>query len=69
MKIQTIKSEMLDRYGFRYVHKTKTIIYPKKQIAIETIGGVNNPIYKRVTDGTTVKEFDKGLFNWWIKRK
>lgn len=65
MKIQTIKSARVDSYGFKWVHKTKT----SKKKAIETIGTVNNPIYKRVSDGKTVKEFDKGLFGEWILRK
>lgn len=69
MKIQTIKTAFLDQYGFKYVHKTQTKIYKNKQVAIETIGGENNPIYKRVTDGKTTKEFDMGLFSKWIERK
>ena len=65
MKIQTIKSAMVDAYGFRWVHKTNT----SKKKAVETIGTINNPIYKRITDGKTVKEFDKDLFGKWIERK
>ena len=69
MKIQTIKTAILDSYGVKYIHKTQTKIYKSKQVATETIGGENNPIYKRVTDGKTTKEFDKGLFGEWIERK
>jgi len=65
MKIQTIKSAIIDAYGIKWIHKTKT----SKKKAVETIGTINNPIYKRVSDGKTVKEFDKGLFGEWIERR
>ena len=64
----TIKSFKLDPNGFKWLHKTTTKVFRNKQIAVETIGSKENALYKRVTDGKTVKEFDKGLFGKWIKR-
>lgn len=69
MRIMTIKSFKLDSNGFKWLHKTTTKIFKNKQIATETIGSETNALYKRVTDGKTVKEFDKGLFGEWIERK
>lgn len=64
MRITTIKSTKLDAYGFKWLHKTTTKVFKNKQVAIETIGSETNPLYKRVTDGKAVKEYDRGLFGW-----
>lgn len=69
MRIQTIKSEMLDRYGFRYVHKTTSKLNKRKQVSTEVISCNNQPLFKRVTDGKKVQEFDRNLFNGWSIRK
>lgn len=64
MRITTIKSTKLDDYGFKWLHKTTHKIFKNKQVAIETIGSEVNPLYKRITDGKTVKEYIMGLFGW-----
>lgn len=69
MKIQVIKSFRLDNFGNKYTHTTINRIGKKKQIAKEIVSVGRNPLYKRVTDGKIVTEFDMGLFGKWIKRK
>lgn len=69
MKIQTIKSAVIDSYGNKYIHKTTNKINKRKQIATEIVSCNNTPLYKKVTDGNTTKEFDKNLFGGWTKRK
>lgn len=68
MKIQTVKAEMIDKYGFKYVHKTTNKIGKKKQISTEVISCNGSPLFKRVTNGKKVQEFDRSLFNGWIVR-
>lgn len=68
MRITTIKSTKLDSYGFKWLHKTTHKIFKNKQVAIETIGSEANPLYKRITDGKNVREFDKGLFGWELRK-
>ena len=69
MKIQTIKSAVIDAYGNKYVYKTTTKVNKNKQTSNVVVTCNNKPIYKAATNGKSNKEYDMGLFGNWILRK
>jgi len=69
MRITTIKATKLDAYGFKWLYKTTHKIFKNKQVAIETIGLKDRPLYRRITNGNSIQEYDRGLFGEWLERK
>ena len=69
MKVQTIKSAIMDKYGYNYIYKTTTKLNKHKQTSSIVVSCNNQPMYKATTDGKTTRVFDMGLFGNWILRK
>ena len=65
MKVQTIKTAILDSYGYKYIHTIRT----SKHKTSETIALNNQLMQKTVLKNGKVDVFDMGLFGKWIKRK
>lgn len=69
MKIQTIKSAMVDQYNNQYIYKTTTKILNKNTKSNIVVTCNDFPIYKVTNNNGQVKEYDMGLFGKWIERK
>ena len=69
MKIQTIKSAMVDKYNNQYIYKTTTKILNKNTKSNIVVTCNDYPVYKVTNNNGVVKEYDMGLFGKWIERK
>ena len=69
MKIQTIKSAMIDKYNNQYIYKTTTKIHNKNTNSNVVVTCNDFPIYKVTNNNGKVKEYDMGLFGKWVERK
>lgn len=69
MRVQTIKSIMVDKYNNQYVYKTTTKIFNKNTKSSIVVTCNDFPTYKVTNNNGVVKEYDMGLFGQWIERK
>lgn len=65
MKVQTIKSMMIDQYGNRYLYKTTVRTGKSNQLSDTVVTCNGQPLYKEVSNG---KKYDMGLFGKWLER-
>lgn len=69
MKIQTIKSAIVDKYNNKYIYKTTTKILNKNTKSSIVVKCNDFPTYKVTNNNGVVREYDMGLFGKWIERK